>query len=397
MAGNRAKGRGMTRILAVVAVLAVVAALVLAAMPDQEKKYVTASFPRTVSLYEGSDVRILGVPVGKVESVRPSGTDVTVKMWYDAKYDVPSDAQAVIISPAIVGDRFIQLTPVFKPGDKPLDSHAVMSSRSTSTPLELDEIYQSIDDLTVALGPDGANSRGALTNLLDSTASNFAGQGQQFHQTIRNLGKFTGTLDDNKAELFGTAREIERFVNALARNDGTVRRFNDSLASAADLLKDERTDLAAALHNLGIAMQAVESFVRENKDALSENIKGLTKVSKILVKQRDALDEVLQVAPTALTNLYHTYNPATGTLDTRSNLGENISALTSDPVRVICGILAASSKNSKPACDVLRKALPRPAPSTGAPSSAAAPAAQVAPVQVEHVDRSLAGILEVRR
>ena len=120
----------------------------------------------------------------------------------------------------------------------------MLTTKSTSTPLELDEIYQSIDDLTVALGPDGANKEGALTRLLDSTATNFDGQGAQFHQTIENLGKFTGTLDDNKEELFGTAREIERFVNALAKNDGTVRRFNDSLASAADLLKDERGDLA---------------------------------------------------------------------------------------------------------------------------------------------------------
>ncbi|MFL6135044.1 MAG: MCE family protein [Nocardioidaceae bacterium] len=391
------KLNGITRVLALVAVLAVLAALVLVLLPGQDKKYLTASFPRTVSLYEGSDVRILGVPVGKVETVRPAGTDVTVRMWYDAKYDVPADAQAVIISPAIVGDRFVQLTPVFQRGDRPLQDNAVLSTESTSTPLELDEIYEGIDELTVALGPDGANSKGALTHLLDSTAENFAGQGEQFHQTIENLGKLTGTLDDNKEELFGTAREVERFVNALARNDGTVRRFNDSLASAADLLEDERADLAAALRNLGIAMQAVESFVRENKDALSENIKGLNNVAKILVKQRAALEEVLEVAPTALTNLFHTYNPATGTLDTRSNLGENLNALTTDPVRVICGILAASSKNSKPACDVLRKALPRTAPSSGAPSSAAAPAAQVAPVQVEHVDRSLAGILEVRR
>ena len=395
MAGTRAKGRGLTRILAVVAVLAVVAALVLAAMPDQEKKYVTASFPRTVSLYEGSDVRILGVPVGKVESVRPSGTDVTVKMWYDAKYDVPSDAQAVIISPAIVGDRFIQLTPVFKPGDKPLDSHAVMSTESTSTPLELDEIYQSIDDLTVALGPNGANREGALTSLLNSTAENFAGQGEQFHQTIKNLGKFTGTLDNNKEELFGTAREIERFVNALAKNDGTVRDFNDSLASAADLLKDERSDLAAALRNLGVAMKAVESFVRENRTSLSQNITGLNKVSKVLVRQRDALDEILQVAPTALTNLFHTYNPATGTLDTRTNLGENIGELTSDPARIICGILNQTSSNPTQAerlgrlCTSLGGALGRSGALRSAPSEKA--------TDVEHIDRSLGGVVDVKR
>ena len=395
MAGARAKNQPITRVLAIVAVLAVVAALLLAALPGEHKKYLTASFPRTVSLYEGSDVRILGVPVGKVESVQPSGTDVTVKMWYDAKYDVPKDAQAVIISPAIVGDRFVQLTPVYHRGDGVLADNARLTSKSTSTPLELDEIYQSIDDLTVALGPDGANRKGALTSLLDSTAKNFAGQGQQFHQTISDLGRFTKTLDDNKEELFGTAREIERFVNALAENDGTVRRFNDSLASSADLLKDERQDLAAALHNLGVAMKAVSSFVRENRSSLSANIKGLNKVSKVLVKQRAALDEILQVAPTALTNLFHTYNPAAGTLDTRTNLGENISEVTTDPGRILCGILNETNPSPSQAqrfgeiCSSLGKAVGRSAALGGSRST------QV--TDVEHVDRSLGGIVEVKR
>lgn len=383
---------GIGRILAVVAVLAVVVALVLVALPDQQKKYLTASYPRTVSLYEGSDVKIMGVPVGKVTSVKPSGTDVTVKMWYDAKYDVPSDVQAVIISPAIVGDRFVQLTPVFKHGDRELQDHAVLSTARTSTPLELDQIYQSIDELTVALGPQGANSKGSLTRLLDSTAQNFRGQGEQFHQTISDLGKLTGTLDDNKEELFGTAREVERFVRALARNDGTVRRFNDSLTSAADLLKDERADLAAALHNLGIAMKAVEGFVKENRGTLSHNIKGLNQVAKVLVKQRAALDEVLQVAPTTLANLYHTYNPSTGTLDTRTNFNENINELTANPAAVLCSIIESATKNSKQACSLLKQAFPK-ARAGALTSRSAASGTRV----VEHIDRSLGGIVEVKR
>jgi phospholipid/cholesterol/gamma-HCH transport system substrate-binding protein len=391
MAGMRAaRKQGLTRILSVVAVLAVVAALLLAALPGEDEKTLTASFPRTVSLYEGSDVRLLGVPIGKVDSVTPSGTDVTVTMSYDAKYKIPADAKAVIISPAIVGDRFVQLTPVFEQGDEVLADGAELSVDDTSTPLELDEIYQSIDDLTVALGPDGANSKGALTNLLDSTARNFAGQGDQFNKTIENLGKFTGTLENNKEELFGTAQEMERFVSALAKNDQTVRDFNDSLVGAADLLKDERVDLAAALKNLGVAMQQVSSFVRENRDSLSENIKGLNAVTKILVKQRAALDETLGVAPTALTNLFHTYNPKTGTLDTRSNAGENIGALESDPAAVICGFLH-QTPSPKQSCDLVRAALPR----TAALQKAGARSSEV--VEVEYVDRSLAGVVEVNR
>jgi len=55
MASRKLPRRGPAQVLAVVVVLVVVAGLVYAALPRQDKKYLTASFPRTVSLYEGSD------------------------------------------------------------------------------------------------------------------------------------------------------------------------------------------------------------------------------------------------------------------------------------------------------------------------------------------------------
>jgi ABC-type transporter Mla subunit MlaD len=136
-------------------------------------------------------------------------------------------------------------------------------------------------------------------------------------------------------------------------------------------------------------MDQVSTFVRENRDSLSENIKGLNAVTKILVKQRAALDETLGVAPTALTNLFHTYNPNTGTLDTRTNLGENIADLESDPAALICGFLH-QTPSPKEACDAVRSALPRTAAleKLGRPGPADV-------VEVEYVDRSLAGVVEV--
>jgi phospholipid/cholesterol/gamma-HCH transport system substrate-binding protein len=375
-------------VLAGVTALVVAVVLALALIPRHHEMHLAAVFPQTVSLYQGSDVRILGVPVGTVTSVTPRDTHVVVRMVYDAKYKVPRDAKAVIISPAIVGDRFVQLTPVYRHGPT-LPDGARIGPNDTAVPLELDQIYQSIDDLTVALGPHGANSKGSLTRLLDSTARNFAGEGEHFHTTIKNLSLLMATLNDNKGNLFGTTRQIERFVSALSKNDKTVRAFNDSLASASGVLKGERHDLARALHDLGIAMKQVRQFVHENKHALSENITGLDRISKILVHQRGAVDEILRDAPTALTNLFHTYNPGTGTLDTRSNLGENVTNLTSDPAAFLCAVLH-QSKAPKQACRTIRKVLPR-----SAPFHKAAGTHRV--VQVEHIDRSLAGIVEVSK
>jgi virulence factor Mce-like protein len=325
----------------IVIVLLVGAFLLL--IPGSGSKHVTAEFPRAISLYKGSDVKILGVSVGKVDEVDPQGTKVLVSFHYDAKYKVPADAKAAVISPSIVGDRFIQLTPVYT-GGATLADNAKLGLDRTATPLELDQIFGSITDLTTALGPQGANKpdasgTGALTRLLDSTARNFGGQGVQFNQTLHNLSLLTKTLADNKDELFGTVSEVEKFTSALSKNDDTVRRFNDSLASGAQLLADERQDFAAVLQNLSVALTQVKSFVADNKSLLSSNIKELNQLSKVLVKNRDALDETLTDAPVALNNLFLAYNESSGTLDTRANVGETVSKLTSTPSVVLCALV----------------------------------------------------------
>ena len=380
-------------ILGAVLALAVVVALLVTFWPRQDQKTLVADFPRTVSLYQGSDVRILGVPVGTVTSVTPAGTHVVVRMQYDAKYAVPADAKAAIVSPSIVGDRFVQLTPVYKGGPQ-LRNGAHLGLNRTATPLELDQIYGSLNDLNKALGPHGANQDGSLSRLLQATAKNFGGQGAQFHQTIENLGRFTKTLSDNKNALFGTTRDIETFVSALSKNDSTVRRFNDSLAAGSQVLAGERHDLGAALHNLAIAMTQVRSFVHQNRDALSTNIQGLTQLSRILVKRRAALNEVLQVAPDALNNLGLAYNSRVGTLNTRANTGETANQLTANPETVLCTFLG-TSPGGKKACKDLSRSLNLKA--LGRPAALAGGAATGSRTVLEPVDRTLGGLLEVHR
>jgi phospholipid/cholesterol/gamma-HCH transport system substrate-binding protein len=338
----------------------IVLALVAAAFTmfrSEDTKTVTAHFPRTISIYEGSDVRVLGVPVGTVDSVTPSGTDVVVTMHYDADVKIPADAKAAIIAPSIVGDRYVQLTPVYD-GGPVMDDGETLDVDQTAVPLELDQIYSSLDDLTVALGPTGANKDGALSDLLETTAANFGGQGAKFHQTIEDFSKLSQTLDDNKEELFGSAEQLEGFINTLATNDKTVRRFNQSLSDVSVMLSGERQELSESLKNLATALGQVGSFVKENREVLGRNISGLNRVAKVLVKRRGELDQILDSAPLALNNLALTYNPQAGTLDTNANLGEIFNQVQSDPATFICGLLSAED-DSGALCDLAQQALPR--------------------------------------
>lgn len=378
----------LTKLLVPLVLLAlVVTALVAFVFSGGHEKTLTADFPRAVSLYQGSDVRVLGVPVGKVDSVTPSGTHVVVTMHYDSDVKIPSDAKAVIVSPSIVGDRFVQLTPAYT-GGAVLASGATLDEKHTAVPLELDQIYSSLDNLTTALGPNGANKHGALTDLLDTTARNFGGQGKKFHQTIESFSRLSGTLADNKDNLFGSVRQLEGFVHTLSRNDHTVRAFNTSLAQVSGMLKGERGDLAASLHDLGIALKQVSGFVRDNRAVLGRNIAGLDDVTQILVKQRKALAETLQVAPLALNNLALTYNPQAGTLDTRANLGEIGHQITSDPATFLCGILEQANQGGQ-SCSVIQQLLGK-----NRPAALGNHGRRARGYQVQRTDPTLGGLVE---
>src|SRR5690606_32797925 len=175
-------------------------------------------------------------------------------------------------TPSVVGDRFVQLSPVYTGGDQLADNAHV---EQTEMPLELDEIYDNIDKLTVALGPDGANSEGALSELLQVGADNLEGQGEEINETLRDLGRFTGTLENNKDDLFGAAEELQRFISTLEENDDLVRDFNASVEKVSDMLAGEREELSESLQYLGGALVSVRDFVRDNEDLLGTNIKGL--------------------------------------------------------------------------------------------------------------------------
>jgi len=360
--GRRARG-AKPRTIAVlgrVVASAVVVALVAAAFavwPRNQTMHVTGMFSRAVGLYPGSDVRVLGVPIGTVISVTPEGDQVAVEFEYDAAVKIPANAMAAVVSPSLVSDRYVQLLPAYTSGPV-MTSGSTIARDHTAVPVELDRISQSLDDLMVALGPDGANKNGALSRLLDTGAKNLNGQGSAIHDTTHDLSLALQTLAGGKDDLFSTVKNLQSFTSTLATNDSQVRRLNGDLASVSDQLAGERGDLGAALKNLAIALNETSTFVHDNRAVLTTNISQLTAVTTTIARQRDALDEALTNAPVAVSNLQHAYNPISGTLDTRNN-----AAQLDDPALLICALInGPTGTGNTDLCKNIQKLLKVPAP-----------------------------------
>src|SRR5947209_20394048 len=147
--------------VAAVVVVVVAAGVAMASGGGGSSHHITAYFTRTIGLYKGNDVRILGVRVGKIDTIKVKGPVVEIKMTVSGKYKLPADVGAVIVPPSVVSDRFIQLTPAYTGGAE-LPTHAVLNTDRTQVPLEFDEIFKNVDQLNRALGPGRAHANGAL-------------------------------------------------------------------------------------------------------------------------------------------------------------------------------------------------------------------------------------------
>src|SRR3954452_23280054 len=108
------------------------------------------SFKEVGQLANQSDVRISGVPVGKVEQIKANKrtglADVTIQL--DAKYaPLPSDAKAILRQKTLLGETYVELTPGTTSA-KAIPENGRLRTSQVSPTVELDEIFRAFDKRT---------------------------------------------------------------------------------------------------------------------------------------------------------------------------------------------------------------------------------------------------------
>jgi phospholipid/cholesterol/gamma-HCH transport system substrate-binding protein len=343
----------ITVLAAIAAVIALVSAgLVLTSGPPG--KQITAYFTQAIGVYPGSTVRILGLQVGAIDSVQPYGTSVKVTMTVDGNVPVPADADAVVVSASVVSDRYIQLTPPYTSGPQ-MASGAVIPVRRTLVPVEVDEIYSTLEKLAYDLGPNGVNKNGALSDVINVGADNLAGNGADYNQMINELGQATRTLSGSRGNFFATVNNLQQFTSMLDQENSQVQLAQQQLAQVFGFLSGDRQELAGALSELATALGQVRYFIADNRGLITANLSKLASITRVLVNERASLAQALDVLPLAVDNVVGAYDPVSHTLDGRGDIRElepignfmTTGAVSSSGNNVFCEAAAAEDASSE--------------------------------------------------
>ncbi|NVN53504.1 MCE-family protein MceD [Mycolicibacterium hippocampi] len=297
---------------------------------------VVGYFSSASGLYPGDEVRIVGVPVGSIESISPQADAVRITMRIQDDVKLPADARAVMMAPNLVSARFIQLTPAYRQGPAMTDGDSIELSR-TAVPVEWDDVKTELTRLSQTLGPSTGQVQGPLSQFVNQAADTFDGNGDSFRQALRELSQTAGRLGDSSTDLFDTVKNLHILVDALSRSNEQIVQFSGHLASVSQVLADSSVGLDDTVGSLNQALSDVRGFLGEHNETLIGSVDRLTDLTSILTTQTDDVEQILHVLPNAMANFYNIYNPAQGTANGLLGLPEF-----ANPVQFICGSFEAA-------------------------------------------------------
>ncbi|HTM83934.1 MAG TPA: MCE family protein [Mycobacterium sp.] len=337
MTGRRRWVRaGLAAVLAVVLTGGIVT--VTGASGVGNRVHVTAYFANSNGLYPGDEVRALGVPIGKIDTIEPEPTRTKITFWFHNRYPVPADAQAVILSPALVTSRAIELTPVYT-GGPVLADRAVIPEERTAVPVEWDDFRQQLERVTDTLQPTQPGGVSTLGSFINTAADNLRGQGADIRDTLIALSQAASAFGDHSLDIFGTIKNLSILVSALRSSTDLMRQLNQNLASVTGALANDADEVGNAIRDINAVVGDVERFVADNNETLSTTSDLLGSVTTALNESLGDLKQTLHLAPNALQNFMNIYQPAQGALTGALALGNF-----ADPISFICGAVQAASR-----------------------------------------------------
>jgi phospholipid/cholesterol/gamma-HCH transport system substrate-binding protein len=207
------------------------------------------SFAEATQLAKEADVRISGVPVGKVKTLEPNKRTgrAEVEIELQPRYaPLPSDARAMLRQKTLLGETYVELTPGTRSAP-PIPEGGRLAAARIAPSVELDEIYRAFD----------AKTRTNFRRWMQNQAVAVQGRGRDLNDALGNLAPFAedasavvDTLNRQAGALSGTVSNTGVVFNALTERQGQLRGLIENADSVFGATARRDSELQATFRAL---------------------------------------------------------------------------------------------------------------------------------------------------
>jgi len=298
-------------------------------IPLRPKGYrVAVRFPEASKLAPQGDVRISGIPVGKVVSIDRQGDRTRAILQIDPRYaPLPRDVRAMLRLKTLLGETYVELTPGTR-GAGTIPDGGRLPDGQVRPAVQIDEVLSGFDAPTRAAfkawitgwakavrdtGPDlngVAGHLAAFSSAAAGVAATLRSQRAALRRLIRDAGiafaaigrreaatrtlvtagervlRTTARRDD---DLRATLRALPPFLNQLRPTLAAARATGHEAAPVLHALRPVAPLLAPTLDGVSALAPDLRSFLRRLDPALRHARRGLPAATRMLLAARPLL------------------------------------------------------------------------------------------------------------
>jgi len=266
-----------------------------------EKGYnLTVDFETAAGLEPKANVKMAGVPVGKVEAIRLVGNNARLVLRIQEGVQIPIDSVASIQTQGLLGEKYVEILPG-KDTSRMLPAGGRVAN--TIPPANLDEIIRKVslisEDLrkftqTLASTLGTEEGRKAVSDILRNVQETtevlrtvVAGNEERLNRILANVDTLSGDLRDissaNKEDLRATIANLRAFSETLkTEGPGLARKLEEMSEQVSGAIGENRGNIRESIENLKNASAKLDNTLESASRVLARIDRGEGTLGKLV-------------------------------------------------------------------------------------------------------------------
>jgi phospholipid/cholesterol/gamma-HCH transport system substrate-binding protein len=254
-------------------------------------------FTDAAGVIPGDEVRIAGVRVGQVDSIklyRGNLAQVTVSVLKSET--LPRSTRAQLRYRNLMGQRYVSLTQGNGQGGD-LPPNGLIPKEQTQPALDLTALFNGFRPLLRAIKPQDVNQ------LSYEIIQVLQGEGGTVNGLLAHVSSLTQTLG-NRDEVIGRVIDnLDKVITTIDSRDQEVSSLITDLRSLVSGLSGDRKAIGDSLVSVNQLIGTTNGLLTQVRPPLKQDIATLGQLSKVLAANGDKLDEAFASMPTNFTLL----------------------------------------------------------------------------------------------
>ena len=246
-----------------------------------------ATFDDVTGLLPNDNVKIAGVVVGKVNSIKVVDGRAQVKFTVRKSVTLGPDTSASIRWRNLIGQRYVYVNP--DPNPRPVTKLVDGEIKSTTSTVDLGELFNRLGPIVTSLDSKQIN------DFLDTVNQALDGNQDKIGKAIDDLATLTKGLASRDQTLSRLVDNLNTVAGTIANRDQQIRVMLDNLVLISSTFSANTQTLDTALQEFGTFSTNLHTILSNNGTEIDRLINNLDVLaSEVVAPKLGELDHALK-------------------------------------------------------------------------------------------------------